>query len=167
MTLDWILLEKTLWSGIVALGFAILFNLPKRLLLSMTVIGTLAGFIKFFSLSMHVNVIIASLFAATFVGFASILISRWKHTSPFVISIPAVIPMIPGYFGYQTLLGILNLAMSTKVQTDSFYLFSIMQNGLNMVFVLVSLSIGVSMPWLLLREKGLNKIKLGSDENAI
>ncbi len=167
MIIDLVILEKTLMSGVVGFGFAILFNVPKRLLFSIFVVSTLAGFIKFAGLGNGVGAISISLLSATAVGFASIPISRYKHTSPFVISIPSVIAMIPGYFGYQTLLGIMQLALRKSSTDDLANLMLITHNALNMLFILGSLSIGVSLPWLLFREKGVTKIKLGGDEDLV
>ncbi len=164
----WEILEKAFWSGVVGFGFATLFNVPYRLLLAVFVTALLAGAVKFGALFFGVNIIFASLFAASLVGFISIPYSRIKHTSPFVISIPSVIGMIPGYFAYQTLLGIMHLAMG-KVQANeeiSLLLF-ITQNAINMFFVLGSLSIGVALPWLIFREKGLKTIKLTGEDDMV
>jgi uncharacterized membrane protein YjjB (DUF3815 family) len=162
----WEILEKAFWSGVVGFGFAVLFNVPYRLLLAIFLTSLAAGFIKFFSLEMGVNIIFASLFAASLVGFLSIPLSRYKHTSPFVVSIPSVIGMIPGYFGYQTLLGIMRLAMGNHSNEVDTLLF-VTHNAINMLFVLGSLSIGVSLPWLMFREQGLKKIKLAKDEDLL
>lgn len=75
--------------------------------------------------------------------------------------------MIPGYFGYQTLLGIMHLALSKSSPQDINTLLFITRNAINMVFVLGSLSLGVSLPWLLFRDKGLKKIKLNTDEDLL
>jgi uncharacterized membrane protein YjjB (DUF3815 family) len=162
------ILEKAFWSGIVGFGFATIFNVPFRLLPAIFVTALLAGVVKFGALSFGVNIIFSSLFAASLVGFISIPYSRFKHTSPFVISIPSVIGMIPGYFGYQTLLGIMHLAVGNKTSAQEVdTLLFITHNAINMIFVLGSLSIGVSLPWLIFREKGLKKIKLASEDDLM
>lgn len=160
------ILEKAFWSGIVGFGFAVLFNVPYRLLLAIFLTSLAAGLVKFGGLHFDINIIFSSLFAASLVGFISIPISRHKHTSPFVISIPSVIAMIPGYFGYQTLLGIMHLAMGNHPDEIS-TLLSVTHNAINMLFVLGSLSIGVSLPWLIFRDKGLRKIKLANEQDLL
>lgn len=167
MNFDITILEKMLWSGVVGIGFAMLFNVPKRLLLSIFITALVAGLIKFGSLANGLGVISASLFAATFTGFVSIPISRYTHTSPFVISIPSVIGMIPGYFGYKTLLGILHIALQKNPGNESLILLSIIHNGLNMIFVLGSLSLGVSLPWLLFKDNVLKKIKIKESDDWV
>lgn len=167
MNFDIIILEKMLWSGVVGFGFAMLFNVPKRLLLAIFLTAMFAGLFKFGSIANGLSVITASLFAATFTGFVSIPLSRYTHTSPFVISIPSIIGMIPGYFGYKTLLGILHLALQKNPANESEILLSIIHNGLNMMFVLASLSIGVSLPWLLFKENGLKKLKKKNSDDWV
>lgn len=162
----WEIIEKAFWSGIVGFGFAVLFNVPFRLLLVVFLISLAAGLVKFGSLFLDVNIIFSSLFAASLVGFLSIPVSRHKHTSPFVISIPSVIGMIPGYFGYQTLLGIMHLALGNHPDEISTLLF-VTHNAINMLFVLGGLSIGVSLLWLIFRDQGLKKIKLAKEEDLL
>lgn len=164
----WVIIEKAFWSGVVGFGFATLFNVPYRLLLAVFLTALAAGFVKFIALAFGVNIIFASLFAASLVGFISIPYSRFKHTSPFVLSIPSVIGMIPGYFGYQTLLGIMHLAIGNKTGAQEVEtLLFITHSAINMLFILAGLSIGVSLPWLIFREKGLKTIKLAGDEDLM
>lgn len=167
MELYWHIAEKAFWSGVVGFGFAVLFNVPKRFLLAVFLSALAAGLVKFTCLAFEVNIIFASLFAATLIGFLSIPVSRYKETSPFVISIPAVIGMIPGYYGYQTLLGIMQLALRNQEQQEIATLLFITHNGINMLFILAGLSIGISLPWLLFREKSNKKIKLFNEDDLV
>ena len=41
---------KSFWSGVAGIGFAILFNVPKRTLIAIFILGLLGGVIKFGSL---------------------------------------------------------------------------------------------------------------------
>ena len=161
------IIEKAFWSGIVGFGFAVLFNVPKRLLLTILITALFAGLVKFGALANGINIIVASLFAASLVGFASVFLSRIMNTSPFVLSIPSVIGMIPGYFGYKTLLGIMHFALDTNPEIETTILLGIAHNGINMIFVLASLSIGVSLPWLLFRKKGLEKITFSHHQDLV
>ena len=161
------ILEKVFWSGVVGFGFAFLFNVPYRLLFTIFIASLIAGFIKFGALAMGLNIILSSLLAASFVGIVSVFLSRIKQTSPFVISIPSVIGMIPGYFGYKTLLGIMHFALGHNQEIETGILLSITHNAINMMFVLGSLSIGVSLPWLLFRKKDIEKIKFSHTEDLL
>lgn len=161
------ILYKMFWSGTVAVGFAILFNVHKKLLLSVFIISAMAGMIKFTAIHYETGFILAALMAASLAGFTSIPVARYKKTSPFVISIPAMIPMIPGYFGYEMLLGIMQLALNKPGINEMETLLNITHNALNMSFILGSLSIGVSLPWLLFREKGLQKMNISDKDTLV
>jgi uncharacterized membrane protein YjjB (DUF3815 family) len=167
MVLEIGIIEKVIWSAIAAAGFAFLFNVPGRLILSVFIIAGIAGFIKFAAIMNGAGIIFSTLFASSFVGFASIPMAKYKHTSPFVISIPSIICFIPGYFGYETLLGIMRLALLKNTVDEVTTLITITRNALNMIFILGSIAIGVSLPWLMFREKGLKKMKITDENNLV
>ncbi len=147
------LIEVSIWAGIAAVGFGILFNIPKKAIFTVFVLGLGAGLIKFILLGLDVNIIIASFTAAIFVGVLSMPMSHKIHQPPVVFSIPAVIPMIPGYFAYETILSIMNF---TFIETDSIkrveLIDAIFTNSFTMFFILISLTIGVSFPMLMMRK---------------
>ena len=153
------MLEVAIWSGIAAVGFGILFNIPRKAIFTVFVLGLSAGFIKFILLKLQINIVLASLIAAFFVGFISMPLAHRIHQPPVVFSIPAIIPMIPGYFAYETILSIMNFIF---METDSIKRIELMDaiftNGFTMLFVLISLTIGVSFPMLLLRKSTVKKI---------
>ncbi len=153
------MLEVAIWFGIAAVGFGILFNIPRKAIFTVFVLGLSAGFIKFILLKLQINIVLASLIAAFFVGFISMPLAHRIHQPPVVFSIPAIIPMIPGYFAYETILSIMNFIF---METDSIKRIELMDaiftNGFTMLFVLISLTIGVSFPMLLLRKSTVKKI---------
>jgi uncharacterized membrane protein YjjB (DUF3815 family) len=161
------IIEKLIWSGVAGAGFAFIFNVPRRIILSVFIIAAITGFIKFVAILNGAGIIFSSLYSASFVGFVSIPIAKYKHTSPFVISIPSIISLIPGYFGYKTLLGIMRIALVNNLTDEISTILMIIHNALNMMFILGSLAIGVSLPWLLFREKGLRKMKITDGSNLV
>lgn len=153
------LLEVAVWSGIAALGFAILFNIPKKAILIVFLLGFGAGLIKFILLDLHINIILASLTAASFVGLASMPLAHRIHLPPVVYSIPAVIPMIPGYFAYETVLSIMSfIFIEVDVSKKTILMQAIFSNGFTMLFILISLTIGVSLPLLILRKSTVKNL---------
>ncbi|WP_291869746.1 threonine/serine exporter family protein [Maribacter sp.] len=153
------LLEVSIWSGIAAVGFAILFNIPKKAIITVFLLAFGAGFIKFILLGFHSNIILASLTAASFVGLASMPLAHRIHLPPVVFAIPAVIPMIPGYFAYETVLSIMSfIFIEVDISKKTILMQAIFSNGFTMLFILISLTIGVSLPLLLLRKSTVKKI---------
>jgi len=155
------LLELAIWSGAAAVGFGVLFNIPKKAIFTVFILGFGAGLIKFILLKFDFNIISSSLIAAIFVGALSVPLSHKIHQPPVVFSIPAVIPMIPGFFAYKTILSIMKFTFSAGDNARKIELIeAIFSNGFTMIFILIGLTIGVSSPLLFLRKstfKNINK----------
>lgn len=164
--MDWIaLLEKGFWAGFAALGFAILFNVPQRTLLIIWGLGAVGGLSKFFLLAVDVNIALASLAGASFIGVLSVYASHNKQAPPLVFSIPAVIPMVPGAFAYRMMLGCMELAgKSVDSQTYLVTLAETANNGLKAFFILIAISAGVSIPMLVTRKDTFKRIKSSSEQ---
>ena len=152
------LLEVSAWAGIAAVGFGILFNIPRKAIFTVFLLGFGAGFIKFVLLHFHINIVLASFIAASFVGILSLPLAHGIHQPPVVFSIPAVIPMIPGYFAYETILSIMSFTFLEKDDSKRIvFMEAIFSNGFTMIFILISLTIGVSLPLLLLRKQTVKR----------
>jgi uncharacterized membrane protein YjjB (DUF3815 family) len=159
MIIHWLeILFKAFWCGTAALGFAVLFNAPMRSLFAIFLCGFMAGLIKFIIIHPDLGggVILASLAAASVVGFASIPASHWKHVPPSIISIPAVIPLVPGSFAYRTMLGLIKFIHQTDVEV----LTKTVHNGIMTLFIIVVLSLGVTLPMLLFRIDSVKNLRL-------
>lgn len=154
------ILEVAIWSGIAAIGFGILFNIPKKAILTVFILGFAAGLIKFVLLKFSVDIVLASFIAALFVGILSMPLAHKIHQPPVVFSIPAVIPMIPGYYAYETVLSIMKFTfMETEVLKRATLMDVIFTNGFTMFFILLSLTIGVSFPMLVMRKDSVKKLE--------
>ncbi|SFU27925.1 Uncharacterized membrane protein YjjB, DUF3815 family [Pustulibacterium marinum] len=156
------LLEKWIWFGIAAIGFAALFNVPKRTLLSVFILAALGGTVKLIFFFVTESVVIGTLLGAITVGFLSVIAAHKNHTPPFVLAIPAVIPMVPGSFAYHTMKGIIHLTNNTNSDLFVSLLNDTMTNGLKTMFILLSIALGVSMPMLLTRRESVKEIKIPS-----
>jgi uncharacterized membrane protein YjjB (DUF3815 family) len=160
---DWLhILFNAFWCGCAALGFAILFNSPKRTLPAIYICGFVAGSVKYFILHPDIGggITIASLLAASVIGFISIPISHKVHVPPIIMSIPAVIPLVPGSFAYRTMLGLIRFVN----HSESEVLTGTVHYGIMTLFVIMALSIGVTLPMLLLRIESTKNLRLLSRE---
>ncbi len=159
--MDYLLLtEKIVWFGAAAGGFAILFNVPARTLLPVIIMGALGGLTKLILLNMELNVIVATLAGATLIGFLSIPFAHNKHAPPPVFAIPAVIPMVPGIFAYKMMLGLISLAGPLDPSAYTQVLSETFNNGLKVMFILMSLAGGVGVPMLITRKESAKEIRL-------
>jgi uncharacterized membrane protein YjjB (DUF3815 family) len=143
------ILFNAFWSGIGAFGFAALFNTPSRALFSIWCSGFIAGFIKFLMIDPELGSgpIMASLLAASAVGFVSIPIAHWRHVPPVTITIPSVIPLVPGLFAYRTMLGLMKFINHTEVDV----LTRMAYNAAMTLFITLSIALGVTLPMLIFR----------------
>ena len=159
------ILEKGIWFGFAALGFAVLFNVPQRTLIIIWLIGAAAGITKLLLMYWGANMAIASFAGAALVGMLSVTAAHNKHAPPLVFSIPAVIPMIPGAYAYRMMLGLIKLS-GTAATSERYVqtLADTASNGLKTLFILMSLAIGVAIPMLISRKETIKKIRPESDE---
>ncbi len=160
--MSWILivLYKSVWGGIAALGFAALFNVPVRSLFHIFLFGAIGILIKFTMLHYSLNIVFASLAGAVAIGFLSIPAAHYKHTPPLIFYTPAVIPMIPGILAYRMILGFITLTGNPKSPVYYTTLLETVNYGMKVVFILISLSVGVVIPMLLLRKESVKDIKV-------
>lgn len=158
---EWLFfIDRWFWLGVGAIGFAILFNVPGRTILTIFMMGAFGGILKFVMIELGGSIILGSFFGAVLVGFASILAAHYKHSPPFVLAIPAVIPMVPGAFAYRAMLGIIHLAGKIDHSTFLSIMEDTVDNGLKAFFVLAALSLGVSAPMLIFRRESAKNMKV-------
>jgi Uncharacterized conserved protein len=161
------ILIKGFWAGFAAIGFAILFNVPRRTLFPIWCIGAMGGLIKFTSMSCEISVVFASFFGAVVVGFVAIQLAHLKDSPPLIFSIPGVIPMIPGVFAYKFMLGMISLTNIENADTYLQTLIETVNNGSKMMFVLIALGTGVAIPMLLTRKESIKKSKFNKKKKAM
>ena len=152
--------EKWIWFGAAAVGFAILFNVPQRTIWLIFLMGALGGALKVLTMTFGGSIILGSFLGAMLVGFISIGAAHFRHSPPFVFSIPAVIPMVPGAFAYRTMLGIIKLTGSVDNTIFVKTMEETVNNGLKAGFVLMALAFGVSAPMLFTRRQSAKELKV-------
>lgn len=156
---DWLeILYKAFWCGWAATGFAVLFNAPVRALWAIYLLGFAAGLVKYIVMlpSVEGGIILASLLAASTVGMLSIPTAHGRHVPPLVVSIPAVIPLVPGSFAYRSMLGLIRFINHKEIDVIS----AAVHNGLMTVFIILVLSLGVTLPMLMFRIESVKHLKM-------
>jgi uncharacterized membrane protein YjjB (DUF3815 family) len=154
------LLEVAVWAGIAAMGFGILFNIPNSAFFTVFVLGFSAGLIKFTLIHFNIHIVLATFIAVFFVGIICMPVAHKIHHPPVVFCIPPTIPMIPGYFAYETILSVMNFIFMETNETKRLELIdAIFTNGFTMFFILISIAAGISLPMLLLRKNSVKKVE--------
>jgi uncharacterized membrane protein YjjB (DUF3815 family) len=147
----WLFLQNTMWAGIAALGFAILFNVPKRTLFACALSGAFAYAVRTgltnFGL---VGIEAATLMGSAVVGFLGVPFGRRWHAPAIIFVIPGVIPLVPGALAFRTMIDLLTLTTSTT-GIDADLLADTAVNSLKTILIVGGIAGGVAMPSLLLR----------------
>lgn len=153
---------RSIWCGMAAMGFSIMFNTPPRTLIAIWSGGFMAGFVKYGTMGLfpEAGFIISSFLASLAVGFVSIPMAHWRHVPPVIFSIPSVIPLVPGVFAYRTMLGMMSLTNQNNENFSKAVEFTI-HNGVNTLFIVMVLALGVLMPMYLLRKESVKTIRWG------
>ena len=160
------ILIKSFWAGIAAIGFAVLFNVPRRVVFSIWTLGAVGGLIKFTAMQFDSGVVFASFLGATVIGIISIQMAHMRNSPPLVFSIPSVIPMVPGVFAYKMMLGLIALANIENTHVYVQNLIETVNNGAKMTFVLIALGIGVALPMLITRKESIKKSPFNKGKKA-
>lgn len=147
------LIEKCLWFGVAALGFAVLFNVPPRTLVNVFLIAAAGCLCRLLLMQDHINIIFATFLGACLIGLLSILGAHKNSTAPFILSIPAVIPMVPGVFIYRLILGLVRIAEYSNGNYPPQLLSDTVNYGMKSFFILGSIAMGVAFPLLISRKE--------------
>lgn len=141
-----------LWSGIAALGFAILFNVPVRTLPGCLVVGAVGHALRTLLMQTGLMGIEAgTLIGATAVGFLSLKFAQRWRTPPTVFSVSGAIPMVPGVFAYEAMLGLLRIATQPDPGMDVFSATAV--NAIKTALILGAIAGGITAPGLLFRRR--------------
>ena len=149
--MDWFtILTRAFWCGCAAAGFGILFNAPTRSLIPIWIGGCVAGLIKFTALSpgIGMGVIISSFLAASAAGLVGIPTSRWRDVPLVIVTIPSIIPLVPGVFAYRAMMGLMKLSRHTSVDYST-VIADTVYNGVLALFVMVAITFGIAIPLFL------------------
>lgn len=136
------------WSGVAALGFAILFNVPRRLLLSCFICGAVGHGLRTVLTSQGMSIEFATLIGAFAIGIFSIYFSARLKIPASVFAITGAIPLVPGVFAYQTIVGLLNATAATGTATTDL-LVAAGINGVKTGIILAAIAFGTAAPILL------------------
>lgn len=96
-------------SFFVAIGFALLFETPRKALFVSGILGGVGHCIRFVLIHSGFGLVSSTLCGTVFIGLAGIYCAHRIHTPPVVFTLPACITMIPGLYAYRTMLGCIRI----------------------------------------------------------
>jgi len=136
------------FAAVAAMGFAVISNPPKKVLLMAGVLAAVGHMGRFALLREGVGIASASLCAALLISLCSMPCARRWHIPAEMFAFPALLPMIPGMFAYKTILATMQFLGATAMSPRQELLADIVYNGLTTFFIMCALVIGAVLPLL-------------------
>lgn len=129
-------------AAIASVGFSTIFNTPRRLLWVIALGGGISVCVRnYLIFELGVEPGIASFAGAMAVSLIALQAIHWFHTPNHVLTIPSVIPLIPGVLLYRMLFGIININ-----DLDPAAALQALQSGVNACLTLLGIALGVAIP---------------------
>lgn len=146
--------EYALAAGISAMGFATIYNTPKRLMPWIGIGGIIAVCSRNFinlgpsngNIGLDLGPIIGTLCGSAMISIINIKVVHVLHTPHQCISIPAVIPMVPGVLMYRALYGIIDMQGIVGEVTFATH------NAINGSLLIIMIALGVAIPNIFARK---------------
>ncbi|HEY6142026.1 MAG TPA: threonine/serine exporter family protein [Flavobacterium sp.] len=157
--------SKLIFGGITSLGFAYMFNTPKRALWTVFLLGSVGYLIKYLLFQeLEMNLILSIFIASSFVGISGMYFAHITHTPPIIFMIPAVINMIPGLISYEFMMGMINWISGNNGQKPNVEeVLQTFSYGITTGFILFALAFGVAFPIIVFKSHTVK----GKDLNAL
>ena len=128
-------------AAIAAMGFSMIFNIQRRLLWVVALGGIIAVCTRnFVNFELGYGPVIGSFMGSFVVSLIAVKAVHWFDVPNHVLTIPSVIPMIPGVLMYRSLFAFINLHGVIGEVTNAF------ANGINSALIILCISLGVAVP---------------------
>lgn len=143
---NWTLLENAILAALPAVGFAMIFNVPRQALKFCALGGSLAYAIReLLMYKQQMTIELSTFIAATSIGVIAVFWSRRYLMPRPIYTVPAIIPMIPGTYAYEMMISL--VSMNEHGVTDEL-LHSFFSNGLHTISILFAITFGLAIPSL-------------------
>ncbi len=128
-------------AAISAMGFSMIFNIQRRLLWVVAIGGVIAVCTRnFVNFELGYGPVVGSFTGSLVVSLIAVKAVHWFHVPNHVLTIPSVIPMIPGVLMYRALFALINMNGVVGEVTV------VVLNGINASLIILSIAFGVAVP---------------------
>lgn len=146
--------EFAIAAAISAMGFSMIFNIPRRLLAVVAVGGIIAVCTRNFvnlgpsngNIGLDMGLAVGSLVGSAVASLIATQAIHWFNAPHHCLSIPSVIPMIPGVLMYRTLFALIDMHGVVGEVTTA------MHNGILASLTILCIAIGVAIPNIFFRQ---------------
>ncbi len=140
-------------AAISAMGFATIYNTPKRIMPVLAIMGIIAVCTRNFvnlgpsngNLGLDQGIIIGSFVGSCVASLIATQSQHWHHIPHQIIAIPSVIPMIPGVMMYRALFGLIQMDGVVGELTFAF------NWAIKASLVILFIALGVAIPNIFVR----------------
>lgn len=147
--------EYMLAAAISAIGFSMIFNTPRQLMWAVALGGIISVCTRNFvnlgpssgNIGLDQGLVVGSFAGSAVVSIICCALVRKLHTPHQLLSIPSVIPMIPGVLMYRALFAFINIhGVEGEVNTA-------MYNAIQASLIILFIALGVAIPNIFFRRK--------------
>lgn len=143
-------LQSMLLAAVPAVGFGLVFNVPRGALVLCAAGGALGRGLRYLlitdGLPIRMPIELATLVAASVVSLLGIYMAQRFRAHPKVYTVAAMIPMIPGVPFFTALIAVVEIQRRGLTQE---LLNTAISSGLRATFIVAALAVGLALPGLL------------------
>ena len=140
-----------LFAAMAAMGFGAISDPPLRAYRSIAILAAVGHALRFVLMTeCGINIAIGSLCASLTIGFGALWLGKRIQTPIPVLSIPALLPMIPGKYAYNMFFAqIMFLQNLDSMEGQQKYMEMFFFNSIVAITVIFVLAAGATLPILL------------------
>lgn len=149
-----IYLKAFIYSFIASLGFALIFNAPKRSIFPACLVGGISWVVYEFLQVQNCNYIFSAFLAAFIIGILGEVFSRWLKNPATLFILPGLIPLVPGAGMYYSMNHLIAQNYNSFIAV-----------GAKTFFTAVALSIGIVASSIF--SKSLRRVRIRKQDNGL
>ncbi len=140
------LLQNMMLASVPAVGFGLVFNVPRSALIYCAAGGAIGRGGRFLLITAGMPIELATFVAASVVSLLGVYIAQRLRAHPKVFTVAAMIPMIPGVPFFTALLAVVEIQRRGLTPE---LLNTAITSGLRAAFIVAALAVGLALPGLL------------------
>ena len=148
------------FAAVAAIGFGAISDPPLRAFPSIALLAAAGHALRFGLMTCAgLDITTATLCASLLIGLGSLWLGGRIYCPTTVLSIPALLPMVPGIYAYKTVFALIMLMQHTA-ESDAArqYMDAFLLNATVTVSVVFMLAVGSTVPILLFRRRAFSLI---------
>jgi len=138
---------NAIFAALPAVGFAMVFNVPRHTLLYCAFGGAIAYSSRYFLMDINFSIELSTFIASTLVGVISVYWSRKFIVPRPVYTIASIIPLLPGTYAFTSIINLIEMN-SKGVTPELISMF--VDNSLKSIIILGAIGFGLALPSLYL-----------------